>query len=162
MPLFYKAVQSSIPSEKHGGKKMYHPRLVKSKKIVDTHKLGTIIAEKSSLTEGDVHNTIRNLMTTMREQLLNSRSVRLDGLGTFTVIASAAGNGVETAEEVNPRQIRKLKVRFSPEFTRPTSGGVSRTMFSEVEYERWASDNSFVSDDEDGEGGGGGTVDPDA
>ena len=55
--------------------------------IEEVKKAVEVIAEKSSLTPGDVHNVIRNLMTVMRSQLLNSRTVRLDGLGTFTMKA---------------------------------------------------------------------------
>ena len=33
-----------------------------------------------------IENVIRNLMSVMREQLLNSRTVRLEGLGTFTMV----------------------------------------------------------------------------
>ena len=39
-----------------------------------TQMIGETIAERSSLTAGDVHNVIRNLMAVMREQLLNSRA----------------------------------------------------------------------------------------
>ncbi len=45
--------------------------------------IGETIAERSSLTAGDVHNVIRNLMAVMREQLLNSRTVKLEGLGNI-------------------------------------------------------------------------------
>lgn len=162
MSLFFKALHSSLPSK--DGKKKWHPRLVKMKEIVSTQKVGELIAEKSSLTPGDVHNVIRNLMTVMREQLMNSRSIRLDGLGTFTVMASASGNGVDTAEEVNPAQITKLRIKFTPEYTRPAGVGMTRAMFSEVKYERWAAATASGSkDDGDGEDpGDGGWVDPSA
>ena len=58
------------------------PRLVKfGEKWSIRRKMAELIAEKASLTAGDVHNVIRNLMSVMREQLLNSRTVRLEGLG---------------------------------------------------------------------------------
>ena len=63
----------------------WHLSLKKVGRAVDAQQLAEVIAEKSSLTPGDVHNVIRNLMTVMRSQLLNSRTVRLDGLGTFTM-----------------------------------------------------------------------------
>ena len=80
-----------------------------------------MIAEKSSLTPGDVHNVIRNLMTVMRSQLLNSRTVRLDVLGTFTMKARTRGKGVETPEEVNPNQVTALRCQFAPEYIRPAA-----------------------------------------
>lgn len=89
MPLIYKPYQANIANK--AGQKLYYPRLVKFSKMVNTQKMAELIAEKASLTPGDVHNVIRNLMSVMREQLLNSRTVRLEGLGTFTMIAKAGG-----------------------------------------------------------------------
>ena len=82
MPLIYKPYQATLANKE--GQKLYYPRLVKFGKMVNTQKMAELIAEKASLTAGDVHNVIRNLMSVMREQLLNSRTVRLEGLGTFT------------------------------------------------------------------------------
>lgn len=77
--LIYKAVQSNIASKDK--KKKWHPCLIKMGNVVDTQMIGETIAERSSLTAGDVHNVIRNLMAVMREQLLNSRTVKLEGIG---------------------------------------------------------------------------------
>jgi len=76
--LIYKAVQSNIASKDK--KKKWHPCLIKMGNVVDTQMIGETIAERSSLTAGDVHNVIRNLMAVMREQLLNSRTVKLEGI----------------------------------------------------------------------------------
>lgn len=132
MALIYKAYKSSLPNKE--GKKLYYPRLVKAGKVVNTQKLGEMIAEKASLTPGDVHNVVRNLMAVMREQLLNSRSVRLDGLGTFTMIARAGGNGVERMEDVTSSQIARLQCRFTPEYTRSSGSTATRALLEGVEY----------------------------
>ena len=73
MPLIYKPYQATLANKE--GQKLYYPRLVKFGKMVNTQKMAELIAEKASLTAGDVHNVIRNLMSVMREQLLNSRTV---------------------------------------------------------------------------------------
>ena len=99
MPLIYKPYQANIANK--AGQKLYYPRLVKFSKMVNTQKMAELIAEKASLTPGDVHNVIRNLMSVMREQLLNSRTVRLEGLGTFTMIAKAGGKGVVLESKVS-------------------------------------------------------------
>ena len=103
MPLFYYARQSSLATKE--GAKLWHLSLKKVGRAVDAQQLAEVIAEKSSLTPGDVHNVIRNLMTVMRSQLLNSRTVRLDGLGTFTMKARTRGKGVVKSEDVNPNQV---------------------------------------------------------
>lgn len=152
MPLFYKPVQSSIASK--DGNKKWHPSLVKVGKMVTTQKIGELIAEKASLTPGDVHSVIRNLMAVMREQLLNSRSVKLDGLGTFTVIANSAEKGVDKSEDVAPAQIVRLRVNFRPEYTKSAgTGGTTRALYSGVEYERWGdTQDENTSDGKDDNG----------
>ena len=64
MALFYKAVKSTMATK--SGDKKWHLNLVKVGKVVSTQQLAEMIAEKSSLTPGDVHNVVRNLMTAMR------------------------------------------------------------------------------------------------
>ena len=61
MPLFYYARQSSLATKE--GAKLWHLSSKKVGRAVDAQQLAEVIAEKSSLTPGDVHNVIRNLMT---------------------------------------------------------------------------------------------------
>ena len=126
MPLFYYARQSSLATKE--GAKLWHLSLKKVGRAVDAQQLAEVIAEKSSLTPGDVHNVIRNLMTVMRSQLLNSRTVRLDGLGTFTMKARTRGKGVVKSEDVNPNQVTALRCQFTPEYTRPAAIGTTRAL----------------------------------
>ena len=158
MPLIYKAYQSTMQTKDK--KKLYYPRLVKMGKVVDTQKLGELIAQKASLTPGDVHNVVRNLMEVMREQLLNSRTVRLDGLGTFTMIAKAGGNGVAVADKVNPGQIKNLRCQFTPEYKRPEGSPATRALTEGVEYVNITELAGKPGTGDGGDEGGGGVVDP--
>ena len=135
MPLFYYARQSSLATKE--GAKLWHLSLKKVGRAVDAQQLAEVIDEKSSLTPGDVHNVIRNLMTVMRSQLLNSRTVRLDGLGTFTMKARTRGKGTVKAEDVNPNQVTALRCQFTPEYTRPAAIGTTRALLQGVEFEKW-------------------------
>ena len=101
---------------------------------MDTQLLAESIAEKSSLTPGDVQNVIRNLMSTMRMHLLNSRTVRLNGLGTFTMKARTRGKGTEKAEDVNPNQVTALRCQFTPEYTRDAGGNITRALIQGATY----------------------------
>ena len=112
MALFYKAVKSTMATK--SGDKKWHLNLVKVGKVVSTQQLAEMIAEKSSLTPGDVHNVVRNLMTAMRSELLNSKTVRLEGLGTFTMKARSRGRGVDKEEDVNPNQVGSLHTEIYP------------------------------------------------
>ena len=132
MPLFYKGIQAAKANKE--GMKTWHPALVKMKKVINTQTMAEGIAEKASLTPGDVQNVVRNLMSAMRDYLLNSRTVRLDGLGTFTMKASTRGNGVESADKVNPNQISHLKCQFTAEYTRPAAIGTTRALVQGVQF----------------------------
>ena len=125
MPLFYYARQSQIATKE--GVKTWHLSLKKVGKVVDTQLLAESIAEKSSLTPGDVQNVIRNLMSTMR----------LNGLGTFTMKARTRGKGTVKAEDVNPNQVTALRCQFTPEYTRPAAIGTTRALLQGVEFEKW-------------------------
>jgi predicted histone-like DNA-binding protein len=135
MSLLYKARQSNL--ETKDGKKKWYPYLMKIGKAMSTQELGELIAEKSSLSPGDVHNVIRTMMTTIRHEMLNNRSVQLDGLGIFTLYVHAKGNGVDTCDEVNYRQINRLSVHFSPTSSRNANGTLTRAMYDDVSYERY-------------------------
>ena len=126
MPLFYYARQSQIATKE--GVKTWHLSLKKVGKVVDTQLLAESIAEKSSLTPGDVQNVVRNLLSVMRVHLLNSHSVRLEGLGTFTMGIRSRGKGVDTEEKVNPNQITSVHCRFTPEYFRPIAVGTTRAL----------------------------------
>ena len=172
MPLIYKPYQATLANKE--GQKLYYPRLVKFGKMADgtlpIENNAELIAEKASLTAGDVHNVIRNLMSVMREQLLNSRTVRLEGLGTFTMIAKAGGKGVELESKVSSSQITSLRCQFTPEYTRAANGSATRALTTGVEFVHIKDvAGSFVADDvvdkdpDDGDepgGGGGEAPDP--
>lgn len=132
MTLIYRAVQSNIASKDK--EKKWHPCLVKMGAMVTTQKIGEIIAEKASLTPGDVHNVIRNLMAVMRQQLLNSHTVKLEGLGTFTMVCQSQGKGVSVEADVNAAQINYLRCQFTPEYNRLPGGGVTRAMTQGAEF----------------------------
>ena len=126
MPLFYKGIQAAKANKE--GVKTWHPALVKMKKVINTQTMAEGIAEKASLTPGDVQNVVRNLLSVMRVHLLNSHSVRLEGLGTFTMGIRSRGKGVDTEEKVNPNQITTVHCRFTPEYFRPIAVGTTRAL----------------------------------
>lgn len=149
MPLIYKARQSSLESK--DGKKKWYPSLVKLGQPVSLVDMADEVSEKSSLTPGDTLSAIRNLMRVMSRHLMNSTSVRLDGLGTFTVVAHSRGNGVDDAEDVNPSQISRLRIRFTPEYTRNSFEGTTRAIFENVKFSKWGEglDLKAIEDDDD-------------
>lgn len=132
MALIYRAIQSGIANKE--GEKLWHLSLVKMKDVIVTQTLAEQIAEKSLLSAGDVHNVIRNLMSTMRMYLLNSYTVKLEGLGSFTMIAQTRGKGAKTVKEVNPNQITYLRCQFTPEYTQSAGSIRTRALVQGVKF----------------------------
>lgn len=134
MPLFYKPVQSNIPSQ--DGKRKWFPHIVKKRMVVTTEDIAEEMSFSSTLTPGDIHNVMRNLPIYMSKHLLDGKTVKLDGLGTFTVKAHSAGNGVDTPEEVSAEQINYLTIQFTPCYQRTGGMGVVRKIFKGVRFSK--------------------------
>lgn len=164
MSLIYRKVKVAMKNKE--GKQTWHINLVKFPQVIETKQLAEEIAEKSSLTVGDVESTIRNLMSVMRTHLLNSYSVRLEGLGTFTIIARTSGNGVLTEKEAGPHQISGLRCQFTPEYFRPAAVGTTRALLQGVKFTHIDELNKIDGATEDGGDnggeGGGEIIDPTA
>ncbi|MGN0067080.1 MAG: HU family DNA-binding protein [Bacteroides sp.] len=114
MPVLYSVRQSTIANKE--GKKLYHPQ-VKTTGVVSLDLLAEEVAELSSLSTGDVKNSIDNLVTVMTRHMQSSESVLIDNLGSFYLSMKSVGKGFLTAEEVNANSCR-LKVMFRPCTTR--------------------------------------------
>ena len=125
MPVLYKARQASIANKE--GKKLYHPQVIITGSV-DLDSLSKEVAELSSLSTGDVKNTIDNLITVMTRHLQASESVSLDGFGSFALSLKSTGNGSETAEEVNAQNCR-IKTNFRPASTRNSDRTVATRSF---------------------------------
>ncbi|MDR1072962.1 MAG: HU family DNA-binding protein [Treponema sp.] len=66
----------------------------------------------SALSLGDVQSVLSNMMEVLPVFLKLGQSVNLEGFGTFRV--SVASDGTATAEELNARHIKGVKLVFQP------------------------------------------------
>ena len=89
MPVLYKPFQSTL-EDKKSGKKLFYPRVVRSGNV-DSAQLSKEIAAYSSLSPGDVKNTLDNLVTVMGQHLQSSESVSVDD--KLVSDAGSAGGG---------------------------------------------------------------------
>lgn len=158
MSLNYKAFQSRLKTKED--LYLWYPILVKEGTVY-LRQIAKRIAEKSSVTPGDVYNVIDCLISEMNDKLMNGYSVNLDGLGSFTAVAKAGGQGVETPEEVNSTQIKSLRIQFTPTATRTPMQGLTRAMFEGVEFKRWKGDPYHPDNIAKGNGNNGGNGEDD-
>jgi len=163
MTLQVTAFQSPLKDE--DGNKKWYPRLIKVGRTVTSDDLARDLTKVSTLSIGDARNVFDNLMDIVKGHLLDSKSVRLDSLGTFTVTCRARKTGVSTKEEVSPKQITDLKIRFTPSYTRSTFEGTTRAMFTGVDFEMYGKKSKSTAVDPNNDGGDNGDdeyIDPNA
>ena len=68
----------------------------------------------STVSKGDTYAVLMGLGEVLGSMMELGNSVKLDGLGTFYLVGNANGQGVDTPEEVSPKQFRKVTVAFIP------------------------------------------------
>ncbi len=141
MALLFQPYQSQLRDK--NGKKLYYPRVVRTG-TVTTDQIAKEIAGYSSLSTGDVKNTIDNLVTVLTNHLQSSEYVTLDGLGTFRMKMRSAGKGVATPDDVSAAQAT-LTVSFRPSSTKnPDRTVATRSMVTGVKCVRF--DRADASD----------------
>ena len=82
---------------------------------VSTRKLAERIEKESSVSISDVMAVLYSLPHIIQDELGKGGSVKLDGIGSFTMSAQCTKTGVPTAKEASPQLITNLKVNFRPE-----------------------------------------------
>ena len=111
MPVLYGPFQSVLKDK--NGEQLFYPRVLRTGNV-STSQISKEIAAYSSLSPGDVKNTLDNLVTVVSQHLQSSESVTLDGFGTFRLVMKSNGKGVKTVDDVSAAQA-SLTVRIISE-----------------------------------------------
>ena len=98
MPVLYGPFQSVLKDK--NGKQLFYPRVLRTGNV-STSQISKEIAAYSSLSPGDVKNTLDNLVTVVSQHLQSSEGVTLDGFGTFRLVMKSNGKGVKTVDTVD-------------------------------------------------------------
>lgn len=110
MAIPVKFVRVTIPRET-GEIKKYILRVVSSN-VVDITSIANTIASRCTVQRPDVEACIIAFCEVVRELLLESRTVKLNKIGTFRVTMNSSG--FENLAELTPDAIKKLHVRYLP------------------------------------------------
>lgn len=102
----------------------YYPRAI-SLGTIGTDELAGMISKRCTITKADVLGCLAALSEVMNEQITDSKSVKLNGIGIFSPKIHTAAM-VEELKDFNPNShIKGYGVNFLPEFT--ISGGKRTT-----------------------------------
>lgn len=110
MAIPVKFVRVSIP-RKSGVVKKYMLRVVSSN-IVDITSIANLIASRCTIQRPDVEACVIAFCDVVRELLLESRTVKLNKIGTFRVTVKSSG--FENEADLSVDSIKKLHIRYLP------------------------------------------------
>ena len=112
--IFYLLKQNKNTTSKIFGKWFAQ---AKSVETMNTSKLASHIAEHGSIYTPDVvFGVLEKFRSCMLEMLLNSRRVKIDGLGTFYTTIENQKGGSATKDEFKPNvNLKALHIRFIPD-----------------------------------------------
>ena len=118
--IIYEIYQNQVEDHPSNGK--YFAR-VKTIETLNTRKMANHIAEHGSIYTPDViFGVLEKFRSCLIEQLLNSRKVKIDGLGIFYLTAECTKGGAESPEKFNvQKNIEALHIRFLPDTEQETN-----------------------------------------
>ena len=92
---------------------------IKSLETLNTRKLAQHISEHGSIYTPDVvYGVLEKFRSCLVEMLLNSKKVKIEGLGTFYCTLENQKNGAQKKEDFNVnKHLKALHIRFLPEQT---------------------------------------------
>ena len=102
---------------------------IKNLETLNTRKLANHISEHGSIYTPDVvYGVLEKFRSCLLEMLLNSKKVKIEGLGTFYCTLENQKKGVLKKEDFNPnKHLKALHIRFLPEQT--TEENISSRQF---------------------------------
>ena len=103
-------VAKSLPHLWQKVRKLLIPKLFLSYSCISTKKLADLVADRCSLSRGDVFASVCEIGGMILELLKDGYSVELDGLGDFYL--SAGSEGFEDPKKCTPHRVKARRVCF--------------------------------------------------
>ena len=130
--IFYLLKQNNIKNSKIFGKWFAHGKTIET---LNTRKLANHIAEHGSIYTPDVvFGVLEKFRSCLLEMLLESKRVKIDGLGIFFTTLENEKGGATKKEDFNPQKnLKALHIRFLPDSTTETNIS-SREFIKKAEF----------------------------
>ena len=118
MSVFYRLHQDQSVGTKRSGK--WYARMVPTS-CINTRQLAEIMQRNCTVKKADILAVLDELVETMRDQLQDSKRVKLDGFGSFKI--GIESKGAQTAGKYSVSEhVKGLHVVFMPERTTDSGG----------------------------------------
>ena len=151
--IFYLLKQNKVTSSKIYGKWFAY---VKSLETLNTRKLAKHISEHGSVyTQDVVFGVLEKFRSCLLEMLLESKRVKIDGLGIFFTTLENEKGGAKTKEDFSPQKnLKALHIRFLPDQVAETNIS-SREFIKKAEFVNAEAFAGQLVEDEPSNGGSG-------
>ena len=122
MSVFYRLHQDQSTGTKRSGK--WYARAVPMD-CIGTRQLAEIIQRNCTVKKSDVMAVLEELVEVMKDQMQDSKRVKLDGFGSFKI--GIESKGAQTAGKYSVSEhVKGLHVVFMPERTTDSGGNKSK------------------------------------
>jgi hypothetical protein len=130
--IFYLLKQNNIKNSKIYGKWFAHGKTIET---LNTRKMANHISEHGSIYTPDVvFGVLEKFRSCLLEMLLNSKRVKIDGLGIFFTTLENTEGGAESKDKFLPqRNLKGLHIRFLPDSSTETDIS-SREFIKKAEF----------------------------
>ena len=110
MSVIYKVITRPTDPRVPNSPKRYYPHLITLGQSVNLKYIAQKMQDRSSLSIGDIKSVIQNFVEKMKEQLLEGKSVNIEGLGVFML--TARSKGAELAKDINAKSVDSVRIFF--------------------------------------------------
>lgn len=110
MSVIFKTVARPSDPRVANSPKRYYPQLITLGQTVGLKFIAQKIQSRSSLSQGDIKSSIQNFVEEVKEQLLEGKSVNIDGFGVFMLAAKS--KGTDAAKDITARSIDSVRIFF--------------------------------------------------
>ena len=131
MSVFYRLHQDQSTGTKRSGK--WYARAVPMA-VINTRQLAEIIQRNCTVKRSDVMAVLEELVEVMKDQMQDSKRVKLDGFGSFKIGIESKG-AATAAKFAVAEHIKGLHVVFMPERTKDTAGNRSKQFLQGAKVE---------------------------
>ena len=130
--VFYLLKQNKVKNSKVKGKWFAHQKTIET---LNTRKLANHISEHGSIYTPDVvFGVLEKFRSCLLEMLLNSKRVKIDGLGIFFTTLENTEGGAESKDKFLPQKnLKGLHIRFLPDSSTETDIS-SREFIKKAEF----------------------------
>ena len=148
--VFYLLKQNKVKNSKVNGNWFAHQKTIET---LNTRKLANHISEHGSIYTPDVvFGVLEKFRSCLLEMLLNSKRVKIDGLGIFFTTLENTEGGAESKDKFLPQKnLKGLHIRFLPDSSTETDIS-SREFIKKAEF---VNAETFAGSLEDEAGNGG-------